>query len=232
MRMLVVAAGALLLPVAAGAATRGYEVGSFDKVSVAAGMRVDITQGSARSVVAETRGDDFDELRIVVKDGELHIERAADSWFRFWRQTSYTVRVVMPVLRSVEASSGSSVDVKGAFAGDFTVSTSSGSRIEIAQLKGGKVRARASSGSTLEVAGSCQSLDADTSSGSNINADELTCESVTVEASSGSGAKVAATKGLTASASSGANVRVSGGPTVVKISNSSGGRVHVAKVEK
>lgn len=232
MRMLTLAAGALLLPMAAGAATRGYDVAAFDKVSVAAGVEVDITQGATRSVVADTSADNFDDLRIVVKDGELHIGRPASNWLRFWRQPNYTVRVVMPVLRSVDASSGSNVEVKGAFAGDFAVSTSSGSRLEIARLKGGKVRARSSSGSTLEVAGSCQSLDADTSSGSNINADALTCESVTVEASSGSGAKVAATKGLTASASSGANVRVNGAPTVVKISNSSGGRVHVAKVEK
>ena len=232
MRMLTLAASALLLPVAAGAASRGYEVAAFDKVSVAAGVEVDISQGATRSVIADTSAADFDDLRITVKDGELRIDRPPSKWFRFWRQTNYTVRVVMPVLRSVEAFSGSNVEVKGAFAGDFTVSTSSGSRMEIAQLKGGKVRASSSSGSTLEVAGSCQSLDADTSSGSNINADGLTCESVTVEASSGSGARVAATKGLTASASSGANVRVSGAPTAVKINNSSGGRVHVTQVEK
>lgn len=229
MRMVTLAACALLLPVMAGAATRSYPVGTFDKVNVAAGLQVDITQGATRSVTADTSAVDFDDLRITVRDGELRIDRPPSNWFRFWRQTNYTVRVVMPVLRSVEASSGSNVEVKGAFAGDFTVSTSSGSRMEIAQLKGGKVRARSSSGSTLEVAGSCQSLDADTSSGSNINAAALTCESVTMEASSGSGAKVAATKGLTASASSGASVRVSGAPTVVKISNSSGGRVQVLK---
>ena len=232
MRMLTLVASALLLPITAGAATRGYDVATFDKVSVAAGVEVDITQGATRSVIANTSAANFDDLRIVVKDGELRIDRPPSNWFRFWRQTSYTVRVVMPVLRGVEASSGSSVEVKGAFAGDFTASTSSGSRLEIAQLKGGKVRAHSSSGSTLEVAGSCQSLDADISSGSTINADRLTCESVTVEASSGSGAKVAATKGLTASASSGASVRVSGTPTVVKVSNSSGGRVHVTQVEK
>lgn len=232
MRMLLFAAGAAMLPMAANAATRGYEVGAFNKVSVAAGLRVDITQGATRSVVADTKADDFDDLRIVVKAGELRIDRPPGNWFRFGRRTNYTVRVMMPALREVEASSGSNVTVKGAFAGDVGVSTSSGSRVEIAQLKGGKVRARSSSGSTLEVAGSCQSLDADTSSGSSIKADGLTCESVTVEASSGSGAKVTATKGLTASASSGANVRVSGAPTVVKISNSSGGRVHVTKVEK
>lgn len=231
MKMLAFAASALLLPMAAGAATRDYEVAAFDKVRVAEGLRVNITQGATRSVVADTTAADFEDLRIVVKDGELRIDRPPGGWLRFWRRTNYSVRVVMPVLQSVEASSGSNVAVKGAFAGDFAVNTSSGSHVEIAQLKGGKVRVRSSSGSTLKVAGSCQSLDADTSSGSTLNADGLTCESVTAEASSGSGAKVAATKGLTARASSGANVRVRGAPTVVKVKNSSGGRVHVNEVD-
>ncbi|HWL64239.1 MAG TPA: DUF2807 domain-containing protein [Steroidobacteraceae bacterium] len=119
--------------------------------------------------------------------------------------------------------------VSGAFAGDLQASTSSGGQLEIAQLKGGKVQTRASSGSGLNVAGSCQALEVETSSGSNVKAAELTCESVTVEASSGSWARVAATQGLTANASSGAKVRVNGAPVVVKVRNSSGGRVYVYK---
>jgi hypothetical protein len=229
MRMLAIAAMGFLLPMAASSATRSYQVAAFDKVSVAAGVRVEIAQGATRSVVADTSADDFDDLRIVVKAGELRIDRPPGNWFHFGRRTNYTVRVTMPSLREMEVSSGSNVNVKGAFAGDFEVSTSSGSHVEIAQLKGRKVRARSSSGSALEVAGSCQSLDAETSSGSNINAGTLMCESATVDASSGSAAKVAATQGLTASASSGASVRVNGSPTVVKVRKSSGGRVVVSR---
>lgn len=231
MRMLAIAASAVLLPMTATSATRSYQVGAFDKVSVAAGVRVEIAQGATRNVVADTSADDFDDLRIVVKSGELRIDRPA-SWFRFGRRTDYTVRVTMPLLRGMEASSGSNVNVKGGFAGDFEVSTSSGSHVEIAQLKGGNVQARSSSGSALEVTGSCQSLDVEISSGSNINAGKLMCESATVDASSGSAAKVAAARNLTASASSGASVRVNGAPMAVKVRKSSGGRVIVAKAEE
>jgi hypothetical protein len=200
-------------------------------VSVAAGIEVDIASGSTRSVIAETRTDDFDDLRVVVKGNELRIGRPARNWFWWGRRRNYQVRVVMPVLRSLDVSSGSEVSVKGAFSGDFSVESSSGSEVEVAQLQGGAVRARSSSGSELRLAGSCQSLDADSSSGSDLDAGRMMCGSVTVEASSGSDARVAATRELIARASSGADVKVSGAPAVVKVKKSSGGSVNIRQVE-
>lgn len=232
MRTLVFAACAALLPAGAAAATRSHDAAAFDKVSVAAGIQVDIAQGAARSVVAETRARNFKDLRLVVKNNELRIDRPARNWFRFWSRPRYSVRVVMPVLRGVAASSGSGVTVKGVFTGDLAVETSSGSQVGIAQVQGGKVRARSSSGSEIRIAGSCLSLDAETSSGSDLDAGNLMCQSVTVTASSGSDAAVAASRGLTASASSGADVKVSGAPAVVKVSKSSGGSVDVYQLEK
>lgn len=225
--VLVVAACAALLSHAAASATRSYETATFDKVSVASGIEVDIVPGSARSVVASTRAEHFKDLRIEVKGNELRIDRPPRNWFRFWRRPDYSVRVVMPALRSVVASSGSHVMVKGAFTGDLDVRASSGSQVDVEQLRGGRVRTRASSGSELRVAGSCHSLDVETSSGSDLDAGRLLCESVTVVASSGSEASVAASQGLTAKASSGADVRVNGAPALVKVSESSGGSVDV-----
>ena len=119
---------ALLLPCAAAAATRSYPVGEFDKVSVAAGIQLDITPGSVRGVVANTRAEHFEDLKIIVKGGELRISRPVRNWFWF-RRPNYNVQVVMPVLRGLDASSGSQVMVKGAFTGDFALASSSGSRM-------------------------------------------------------------------------------------------------------
>lgn len=230
MRVLALAACAVLLPAAAGAATRSFEVDAFDKVSVASGIDVDIVAGSMRSVVAETRADDFDDLRVEVRGNELRISRPARFWSWWRRRPDYQVRVVMPQLRSLDVSSGAEVTVKGAFSGDFAVESSSGSEVDVAQMQGGTVRARSSSGSELRLAGSCQSLDADSSSGSDLDAGGMMCGSVTVEASSGSSARVAATRELNARASSGADVKVNGAPAMVKVSESSGGNVDVQQV--
>jgi hypothetical protein len=216
---------AFLVPCAASTAERSYQVETFDKVSVAAGIQVHIMPGSTRSAVARTSAENFEDLKIIVKDGELRISRPARNWFFFGRRPNYSVQVVMPVLRSLNASSGSQVMVKGQFAGDFALESSSGSQVDVAQLTGGKVRTRSSSGSQITLAGSCQSLDAETSSGADLDAGRLMCETVAVRASSGSGADVAATRALTAKASSGAGVKVSGAPEVVEVKTSSGGRV-------
>lgn len=216
----------VLLPGVSLAATRTYEVGAFDAVSAAAGIDVEITLGASRSVVAETRADDFDDLRIAVQGNVLKIDRPTRGWSLF-RRPSYTVRVVTPALRSLSASSGSDVDVKGPVAGEFTVDSSSGSDVQVAGILGGSVKAQASSGSDLELSGSCTSLDADASSGSNLDARSLRCETVRVQASSGSDVSVSASRSVAGKATSGSEVQISGAPPTVQVEKSSGADVEV-----
>jgi Putative auto-transporter adhesin, head GIN domain len=220
------AACLLLLPGAALAATRTYEVGAFESVSAAAGVDVQITLGPSRSVVAETGSDSFDDLLVEATGNELKISRPNRGWFMF-RRPNYKVRVVTPQLRAVLASSGADVEVKGPIVGDFTVNSSSGSDVQVAQIQGGNVQARASSGSDLEIAGLCASLDAEASSGSDLDARSLRCEAVTVQAASGSDVSVWASRSVTGKATSGADVSISGGPPVVRVDKSSGADVNV-----
>lgn len=218
---------ALALPAAAQAATRGYDTRAFDAVSAAGGITVEITLGPSRSVVAETRSQGFDDLRIEVEGNTLRIDRPKRSWFSFGRRPSYHVRVATPVLRSLSGSSGSEVSVKGTVEGDFKVEASSGSEVEVASIKGRDVQAHSSSGSDLKISGSCVSLEAEASSGSDLDADRLQCEQVSVKASSGSDVSVEATRSIVGSASSGSDVRVRGRPSVVEVDKSSGADVVV-----
>lgn len=216
----------IVLPAAAQAATRTYDVGAFESVSSAAGVEVEITVGATRSVVAETQADDFDDLRVGVQGNVLKIDRPARGWSLF-RRPSYKVRVVTPVLRSLVATSGSDVDVKGSVAGDFTVDTSSGSDVQVSAIQGGSVKAQASSGSDLDLSGTCTSLDADASSGSDLDARSLRCETVTVQASSGSDVSLSASRSVTGKATSGSDVKISGAPPTVQVEKSSGADVDV-----
>jgi Putative auto-transporter adhesin, head GIN domain len=218
----------ILLPVTALAATRSYETGDFESVSVAAGVDAQITLGSSRSVVAETRAQDFDDLRVQVQGNVLRIDRPKGRWF-FFRRPDYLVRVVTPVLRSVTASSGADVEVKGTSGGDFTVEASSGSDVSVSLVKAGKVKALASSGSDLELSGTCMTLEAETSSGSDLDAGDLKCETVALQASSGSDVSVFASRSVTGKASSGSDVQISGAPPAVQVDKSSGADVSVGK---
>jgi hypothetical protein len=216
----------LLLPVAALAATRIYDTGAFESVSVAAGVDVEITLGTSRSVVAETRSVDFDDLRIEVQGNVLKIDRPSRGWFLF-RRPNYHVRVVTPALHSLDASSGADVDVKGPIEGDFTVEATSGSDVQISPIQGGNVKARASSGSDLEIAGVCRTLDVEASSGSDLDAHGLRCETVTVRTSSGSDVSLYASRSVTGKATSGSDVQISGAPPVVQVEKSSGADIGV-----
>jgi hypothetical protein len=227
-RLLGIAACTLALPGAALAATRTYEVGAFEEISVAAGIDVEIIMGPSRRVVAETRAQDFDDLRISVEGNVLKISRPARRWFFFGR-ANYEVHVVTPALRSLAASSGADVNVTGPVVGDFSVSASSGSDVDVSGIKGGNVKAHASSGSDVDIAGSCVTLEVEASSGSDLDAWNLKCETTTVQASSGSDVSVAASKRVTGKASSGSEVRVSGAPPDVQVDKSSGADVIVRR---
>lgn len=228
-RILLITVLALSLPGAALAATRTYETGAFEGVSVAAGVDADITLGPARSVIAETSSDNFDDLRISVEGNVLRIDRPPGSWFSGWFSVrpSYKVHVVTPTLHSLSASSGAEATAMGNLEGDLAVSSSSGSEVDVSGVKGGNVKASSSSGSELEIAGSCVSLEAEASSGSDLDADDLKCENVVVRASSGSDISVAASKRVTGKASSGSDVSIRGQPPVVQVEASSGASVKV-----
>jgi hypothetical protein len=233
---LAIAACALALPGATLAATRRYETGAFERVSVAAGVDADITIGPTRSVMAETGADNFDDLRVSVEGNLLRIDRTPGSWFSGWfsdwfsgGRPQYKVHVVTPTLHSLAASAGADVAVKGGLEGDFSVTASSGSKVDVAPVKAGNVKARSSSGSQIDIAGSCVSLEAEASSGSDMDAEDLRCENVTVRASSGSDISVVATKSVTGYASSGSDVSIRGRPPVMQVGKSSGADVRIGE---
>ena len=208
-RIIAISACAIALPGAALAASRTYDTAAFEGVSVESGLTAEISVGATRSVTAETSSDNFDDLRISVKDNVLLIERPASSWFSFGHSPSYKVHVVTPVLHSLTASSGTDVHVSG--------------------VNGGNLKVHASSGSKIDIAGNCASLEADASSGSILDAGDLKCENVSLQASSGSNVSVAAAKSVTGHASSGSDVRVRGKPSTVQVNSSSGAHLAVAE---
>jgi hypothetical protein len=218
----------LTLPGTALAATKSYNLAPFEGVAVSAGIAADIKIGSPQSVVAETHGTNFEDLAISVEGKVLRIGRPPGNWL-FWRHPGYRVHIVVPALHSLAASSGASIKVDGSAEGDFMIAASSSGKVQLPALKGAYVSARASSGGAISVGGSCASLYASASSGADVDASALQCESIVVQASSGGDVSAFASKSVMGNASSGGDIRVGGKPPGVQISESSGGRVTIAK---
>ena len=160
-RMFLFAACILTMSGTALAASRAYDTGSFNAIEISAGIHVDIVPGPDHRVVAETSGDDFDDLQIRVEKGVLRIGRPARNWFSFGRRADYHVRVQSPALRSISASSGSRVTAEGGelATGAFALHASSGSNLEVQISRGNanmNLRAAASTSAARASRSACR----------------------------------------------------------------------------
>ena len=118
------------------------------------------------------------------------------------------VRVTMPRLEGLSASSGADLIATG--------------------VNGGDIALDSSSGADLRVSGTCDRFTADASSGSDIDARNLRCQNGSVDVSSGADARVFADGRLDVDASSGGGVVAYGNPGIGNIDLSSGGSLRRA----
>jgi hypothetical protein len=188
----------------AAADTRTYSLSGFDRVSVSAGIDVDLKQGPF-SVVADEPNGKFDNLVLEVRGNTLHISRKSNIGTWFSRGPDIHVAVSAPNYVGIGASSGSAVE---------------GSNLSLKDLE-----VEVSSGADVDLAGSCTSLRVDISSGADFDGEQLRCETASVDASSGADADAYATRSATGDASSGADVTFHGKPAEFDKDTSSGGSV-------
>ncbi len=158
---------------------------SFDKLSVATGIRVDLANGK-QYLEVKTFERYQDDIETYVKDGTLVIRWANGRAPRVIRGGDVTVKVANPSLRSISCSSGARIESDGfRMSEDARLSVSSGARM-VGSFSGEDIIASASSGSRLgDVTIQCEELTLSSSSGSSIKA-SIRCEDVHLSASSGS----------------------------------------------
>ena len=230
-RIALLATTACLLALPATADTQTYNVGSFSELDVSRGIEVQFTTGDTQSIVGEAKRGDIERLEIEIDDGVLVISRENQrgGWFRGGNQDKFLVTITAPAINAIDASSGSSVSADAVSGDAVSLSTSSGANIRVDTVSSGDLNLDTSSGSRIEVNnGTCNSAEADASSGSSIDAEGVICETLTADVSSGASVRGHATLGVTAEASSGGSVKVSGSPTNVNVDKSSGGSVSVS----
>lgn len=194
---------ALLAASAASAEPRNLS--GFTQVHASAGVRVDIAIG--QSFAVDVTGRDAGRIVTRVEDGVLIIEPVRNWGFQ-WGRRDARVRVSMPRVDGLQASSGAVISSQGLNAEAITL--------------------EASSGANLTVAGACASFDVDASSGAVIRAAELRCQDGVVDVSSGASAHVFASNRLNVDASSGGDVVVHGGAGYGDVDLSSGGSLRRA----
>lgn len=198
---LAVSAVALLAAGSAQADTRN--LAGFTKVEANAGTDVEVTVGAAFRV--EVTGRDADRIITRIVGDTLVVEPQRGF---SWRGRQANIRVSMPSVDGLSASSGADLVATGVNAQNLALDSSSGA--------------------DLRVSGACATFNADASSGADIHAQNLRCENGNVDASSGGGARVFASGRLDVDASSGGSVVAYGNPGIGNIDLSSGGSLRRA----
>jgi hypothetical protein len=205
MLMRLILAGCALVIASAGTAfAEPRALSGFTSVDASAGTDVEVTVGSGFSV--DVSGPGADRIVTRLSGNTLIVERQRG--FHWGASPNALVRVTMPRVEGLSASSGSDLNVSG--------------------VNGGNVTLDSSSGADLRVSGRCASFVADVSSGADIHAQDLRCENGSVDASSGADARVFASGRLNVDASSGGGVVAYGNPGIGNVDLSSGGSLRRA----
>lgn len=193
----------------------------FTKISVSRGLDVIVEQSDKVFVEVEADENLLKHITTKVVNGTLEISSDEN----IYNAEVETVRVKMPMLESVETTSGSTLNSKGVLTGlDLAVKSSSGSEIEVT-AEYDNISSESTSGSNIILSGKALKFRAASSSGSEIEADGLLANDVNAQATSGSSVEAHPLVSLNAKASSGASVDYSGHPKTIEKEETSGGSV-------
>jgi len=207
-------------------------VSTFSGLSVATGIKVYLTQSEKEAVAVSASNTAYrDNIITEVVDGVLKIYYKKGSNNKNIVKGSMQLQAYVSVstLTSLKVSSGANVETTSKLTvGDLDVNLSSGANVKAA-LSGANIKVSQSSGAVSKFSGSAKKLVVSAESGSNFGDDGFSADVCDADASSGSSIDVTVNKELSASASSGGNIRYSGSPVVKKSAKSSGGSIKNVK---
>lgn len=211
-RLLLAAAATALIAGAAHAQDRDVPVGSFDRLEAGGQFDLFVTYGDTPSLRLSGDAAKFDDVIIEMRGDKLEISQRRPNWFRSPRPIDVDVHLVAVRIEEAEFSTGIDAVVEGVDEDvvDFEVNT----------------------GARAAISGSCGTADYAISTGGELNARNLICARIDVSSSTGGMADVHASEESDARASTGASVRVYGGPERWRERESLGGSVRYVRGER
>lgn len=193
----------------------------FNAIKATEGLNVYLTQGNNESITVEADENLHELILTEVIDGVLKIHTSKN----IGRATSKKVMVSFKDISAISSTSGSDVYSTNTISADYLkLKSTSGSDMKL-EVNTSTLECKSTSGSDLKLSGKTEKLIAEATSGSDIKASNLVAESSQVKATSGADITVNTSKELTASASSGGDIKYYGNPEKVNKNKSSSGSV-------
>lgn len=202
--------------------TSTRDEGSFSQIKASGAVKVDIRNGP-NAIVVEADDNLMKYIETKVS-GEVLTIRLRN--INSLRNATIKIHVTAPQLTRINASAGAEVKSDNVIVSDdkMDLQASSGAELSL-KADAPEVSISASSGGNVNVSGRTKNVTAHASSGSSVKASGLLSENADAHSSSGGSVNVNASISIKASASSAGQVRYTGGATVMKKEESSGGTV-------
>lgn len=194
---------------------REISVKNFSSIDACLGMRVTYSVGSRPSCRVSAPARVYEYLDIHVdgqtlvtgvkpKDGRESLDRKEADLLK-----EVIITVISPRLTEVEASTGASVTLKGAFKtdGKIELEASTGAAITFRNITVEEVEADVSTGARIVVSGTAVKADLDASTGANIEASGLQVKQGSADASTGASVSVSQKSVYNCSKSTGGSIR-------------------------
>jgi hypothetical protein len=193
----------------------------FTKVFVKRGIDVVIEQADVAKIVVETDENLLEHITTKIENGRLTI--TSDENIGDYKKR--TVYVTLPIINTIETTSGSSVKCKNTLKGtNLVAKSSSGSDINVT-AEFDEIKCESTSGSEINISGKALKLNTASSSGSEINAGKLLANEIYSQSTSGSSTIVRPLVKLSGKASSGSSIEYEGNPKTINKEETSGGSV-------
>jgi hypothetical protein len=209
---------------AAFAATEDRDVGKFDSIHVATGIRATVSIGPRTPVRVEADKEVLPLVETHVEGGTLHVGFKPHT--RLFNPGEVTVSAQTPELHAAAASSGAMVKATLTKSDESGLDASSGGEIRVRGIDARKLVAKASGGGVLQAAGRADVVELRLSGGAHFAGSQLDARDVDVQGSGGAQAELHATGNVRGSLSGGSEMQVRGGARA-SVATSGGSEVSV-----
>lgn len=201
--------------------TENRQLSGFIEIKVSQAIQVELIQANIFEVFVEANDNIMPHLKTEVSSGELKIYY--DKTFKSFKNVDAKVKIKMPFLNKINASSASTVTSNEGFTGkNLQINTSSAASVKL-YVEYDDIAADASSASSVSLKGMSLSSQFKASSAATIQAKDLKSNNVSAKSSSAGVIRVWPILKLDAKASSGGIIYYFNDPTDNLIKKSSSG---------
>ncbi|HYW14599.1 MAG TPA: head GIN domain-containing protein [Allosphingosinicella sp.] len=194
-------------------ATRNFQVGAFDRISLTGASNVVVTVGGAPSVRAEGDLALLEKLEIKVENGILRIGYKKGDWSFGWRKDRQpvTVHVSAAALRGAEVAGSGDMKIDKIEGGDFAGEIAGSGEIELASLRARNAKFSIAGSGGVTASGSAETAEFDIAGSGGVRAAGLQVRSAKVSIAGSGNVETKATESASVDIMGSGDVVVTGG---------------------